>query len=242
MIPRTILSRLQLKPISRTFSSVSSTINKNEIKKFDKFSTDQYNWYTSELTKPLRNLNKLRIPLIKGQLLADKQFKGDQIIQNLPLKNFNLLDIGCGGGLLSECLARLGANVTAIDANEKNIQFAQDHFEKIKQNITGQLNYVHSDLTQFAKTNAQEQTKFDALIASEILEHVNNVEEFISNCSKLLKDNGLLFITTINQTAQSYLFAILLAENVLKLAPKNTHQYNMLVLLNGLSLILKESK
>lgn len=84
--------------------------------------------------------------------------------------------------------------------------------------------------------------QFDGIVASEILEHVNSVEAFVENCSTLLAENGLLFVTTINQTAQAYLFAILLAENVLKLAPKNTHQYDKLVLLNGLSLLLEKSK
>ena len=145
--------------------------------------------------------------------------------------------LGCGGGLLSECLARLGAHVTAIDANENNVRFAREHLDRIGPSIDGRLNYVHSNLDQLASGE-----QFDCIVASEILEHVNSVEAFIANCSGRLKESGLLFVTTINQTAQAYLLAILLAENVLNLAPKNTHQYDKLVLLNGLSLLLEESK
>ena len=237
------------------------TVDEREVNKFDKFSTDQqYNWYTSELTRPLRNLNNLRVPLIKGQLLAERQYRKEPIDQRLPLDGIRLLDIGCGGGLLSECLARLGAHVTAIDANENNIRFAKEHLALIDQSITGRLDYVHSHLDQLGSKpsgstksgstkssstesgSSQSSGQFDGIVASEILEHVNSVQAFIGNCSSLLKENGLLFVTTINQTAQAYLAAILLAENVLNLAPKNTHQYDKLVLLNGLSLLLEESK
>lgn len=222
------------------FYSQTST-DREEVNKFDKCSTtSDHNWYTSELMRPLRNLNKLRVPLIRNQLISTRQFNKMKINESQPLENCNLLDVGCGGGLLSECLARLGANVTAIDANENNIRFARDHLTSI--DATGQLasrlNYVHSDLDSFSRENQ----KFDAIVASEVLEHVDSVDEFIRNCANLLNDDGLLIITTINQTPQSYLCAILLAENVLKLAPKNAHQYNKLVLLNGLSLILEESK
>lgn len=219
------------------FVSNSST-DQTEIDKFDKFArSTEYNWHTSEMSRPLRNLNKLRVPLIKDQLLSIKRFNREPIDDKIPLDNYELLDVGSGGGLLSECLARLGANVTAIDANEHNIKFSIEHLEKIS-SLKAKLNYVHSDLDNFSELDR----KFDAIVASEILEHVDDVENFIKNCSKLLRDNGLLFITTINQTLQSYLCAILLAENVLNLVPKNTHQYKKLVLLNGLRLILEESK
>lgn len=220
------------------------TVDRQEVTKFDKFSTDQqYNWYTSELMRPLRNMNKLRVPLIKGQLLGEKRYRQEPIDERLPLDKLRLLDVGCGGGLLSECLARLGAHVTAIDANENNIRFAKDHLAQIGETFAGRLDYAHSHLDQLTSLNKQsESTKFDGIVASEILEHVNSVEAFVANCSSLLKENGLLFVTTINQTAQAYLFAILAAENVLNLAPKNTHQYDKLVLLNGLSLLLEESK
>lgn len=227
---------VELRNQVRCLSNTSTDIK--EVNKFDKFSIlSEYNWYTSELTRPLRNLNKLRVPLVKNQLTSSKLYNKEKINEHEPLGNIDLLDVGCGGGLMSECLARLGANVTAIDANEYNIQFAKDHQSKL--NITNRLNYVHSDLDTFATNDGRQ---FDAIVASEILEHVNSVDKFVRNCSKLLRDDGLLFVTTINQTAQSYLFAILLAENVFNLAPKNTHQYNKLVLLNGLSLILEESK
>lgn len=245
--------------ISNLIRNLSTGIDQREIDKFDKFSKSECNWYTSELIRPLRNLNNLRVPLIRNQLLNDKQFKNEIIDQQLPLKSFKLLDIGCGGGLLSECLSRLGANVVGLDANENNIWFAKDHLKN--SDLNGKLDYVHSDLDAFtnnilsksdSKNSSINSSKdnsinnqadlFDGIIASEILEHVNDVDSFIKNCSSLLKHNGLLFITTINQTAQSFLFAILLAENVLRLAPKQTHQYDKLVLLNGLRFILEESK
>ena len=187
------------------------TINKKEIDKFSKLADE---WWDPEgKFKPLHNFNPVRLRYIKDTIT--KKFGNKS--EKLPLKDIKILDIGCGGGLLSEPLSRLGATVTGIDASDRNIKIAKMHLKKSKLDI----NYYCSSPEKFV---AKE--KFDVVLNMEIVEHVDNVDFFLLKSSELLKKNGLMFIATLNKTLKSYVFAIVGAEYILKWLPIGTHDWN----------------
>ena len=187
------------------------TINKKEIDKFSKLADE---WWDPEgKFKPLHNFNPVRLRYIKDTIT--KKFGNKS--EKLPLKDIKILDIGCGGGLLSEPLSRLGATVTGIDASERNIKIAKMHLKKTKLDI----DYYCSSPDKFV---AKE--KFDVVLNMEIVEHVDNVDFFLLKSSELLKKNGLMFIATLNKTLKSYVFAIIGAEYILKWLPIGTHDWN----------------
>ena len=131
-----------------------------------------------------------------------------------------MLDVGCGGGLLSEPMCRLGAKVTGIDAIRKNIDIAKIHAKKNKLKI----NYLTASPEKLKIKN-----KFDIILNMEIVEHVSDLNYFIKSCANLLKKNGIMFFATINRTLKSYLFAIVGAEYILKWLPIGTHDWNLFV-------------
>ncbi len=188
----------------------NNTINKKEIEKFSEIAEEW--WDPNGKFKPLHKFNPTRISYIKENII--KTFKLDQ--NQTPLKNINLLDIGCGGGLLSEPMCRLGANVTAIDASEKNIGVAKLHAKK--NNL--KINYICSAPEKFKIDQ-----KFDVILNMEIVEHVEDVNFFLETSSKLLKKNGIMFVATLNKTLKSYIFAIIGAEYVLRWLPIGTHEW-----------------
>ena len=192
----------------------SSTVNKEEIEKFSKIAAE---WWNPEgKYKPLHKFNPIRIKYIKENIINHFNIK----TKNKPLKNINILDIGCGGGLLCEPLTRLGANITGIDASEKNIKIAKLHSNKSKLKIT----YMQSSPETLIVKK-----KFDVILNMEIIEHVDNVNLFLKSCSKLLKKNGIMFIATLNKTLKSYLFAIIGAEYILRWLPIGTHEWEKFV-------------
>ena len=136
------------------------------------------------------------------------------------MKNLNILDIGCGGGLISEPMARLGANVVGIDASKKNINVAKHHLKKSKLNIQ----YLNVSPENFNTSK-----KFDIILNLEVIEHVESIDDFIKISSKFLKKSGLMFIATLNQTLKSYLFAIIGAEYILGWLPFGTHEWEKFV-------------
>ncbi len=187
------------------------TINKKEIDKFSKLADE---WWDPEgKFKPLHNFNPVRLRYIKDTIT--KKFGNKS--EKLPLKDIKILDIGCGGGLLSEPLSRLGATVTGIDASDRNIKIAKMHLKKSKLDI----DYYCSSPDKFFSKE-----KFDVILNMEIVEHVDNVDFFLLKSSELLKKNGLMFIATLNKTLKSYLFAIIGAEYILKWLPIGTHDWN----------------
>jgi len=192
----------------------SNTINKLEIAKFSKISSEW--WSPNGKFKPLHKFNPIRIKYLKENII--EHFKLKQT--NSPLKGLNILDIGCGGGLLSEPITRLGAKVTAIDASKKNIQVAKFHAKKNSLKI----NYLCSSPE---KLNLNK--KFDVVLNMEIVEHVEDLNFFIKKSSNLLKKNGLMFIATLNKTFKSYMFAIIGAEYVLRWLPIGTHDWEKFV-------------
>ena len=189
----------------------SSTINKKEIDKFSKIAED---WWNPEgKFKPLHQFNPERIKYIKDNTI--KHF--NLINKDKPFKNLNILDIGCGGGLLSEPMSRLGGNVTGIDASEKNIISAKIHAKQNNLNISYFCN---------SPENFKSNKKFDLVLNMEIVEHVEDVNFFIKKSSELLKKNGLMFVATLNRTLKSYIFAIIGAEYILRWLPIGTHEWN----------------
>ena len=193
---------------------VSNTINKLEIAKFSKIAAEW--WSPNGKFKPLHKFNPIRIKYLKENII--EHFKLKQT--NSPLKGLDILDIGCGGGLLSEPITRLGAKVTAIDASKKNIQVAKFHAKK--NNL--KINYLCSSPE---KLNLNK--KFDVVLNMEIVEHVEDLNFFIKKSSNLLKKNGLMFIATLNKTFKSYMFAIIGAEYVLRWLPIGTHDWEKFV-------------
>ena len=202
------------------------TINKKEIDKFSKLADE---WWDPEgKFKPLHNFNPVRLKYIKNTIIEKYGKKSEK----LPLKNIKILDIGCGGGLLSEPLSRLGAIVTGIDASEKNIKIAKMHLEKSRLDV----DYYCSSPEKFV---AKE--KFDVVLNMEIVEHVDNVDFFLLKSSELLKKNGLMFIATLNKTLKSYVFAIVGAEYILKWLPIGTHDWNKFLKPDDLISICKKN-
>ena len=200
-----------------------TSVNKKEIDKFSKMANE---WWDPEgKFKPLHKFNPIRIKYIKENIINNFKLKN----KFRPLSGINILDIGCGGGLLSEPMSRMGANVTGIDASDKNIQIAKLHAKKNKLKI----NYFCSSPEKLKITK-----KFDVILNMEIVEHVEDIDFFLKSCSKLLKKNGLMFVATINKTLKSYIFAIIGAEYVLRWLPIGTHEWEKFVKPEDLKKIL----
>ena len=205
----------------------NNTINKKEIEKFSKIAEEW--WNPNGKFKPLHNFNPIRVKYIKENITR----KFDLKHSSKPLKNIQVLDIGCGGGLLCEPMFRMGAEVVGIDASKKNIEVAKFHAKKNKLKIE----YKVTSPEKF-KTNK----KFDVVLNMEIVEHVEDINFFIQESSKLLKKNGLMFVATLNKTLKSYAFAILGAEYILKWLPIGTHDWEKFVKPNELINIAKKNK
>ena len=203
----------------------NNTINKKEIEKFSKIAEEW--WNPDGKFKPLHKFNPIRISYIKDNIISSFKLKN----KKKPLERVKILDIGCGGGLLSEPMCRLGASVTGIDASERNINIAKLHAKK--NNL--KIKYVCSSPEKL-KIN----DKFDVILNMEIIEHVENVNFFLKSCSKLLKKNGIMFVATLNKTLKSYVFAIIGAEYILRWLPIGTHEWDKFIKPNELISILKK--
>ena len=204
-----------------------SSINKKEIEKFSKIASEW--WDPNGKFKPLHKFNPIRIKYIKDNIIDNFKLKSNRE----PLKKINILDIGCGGGLLSEPITRLGANVTGIDASDKNIKIAKLHAKKNKLSI----NYLCA-----SPEKLKIKKKFDVILNMEIIEHVEDINFFIKSCSKLLRKNGIMFVATLNKTLKSYMFAIIGAEYVLKWLPIGTHDWEKFVKPEDLKKISSKNK
>ncbi len=194
-----------------------SSINAEEVSKFEKLANE---WWDAEgKFKPLHMLNPCRLEFITNHLSI--HFQKDMIGDKKPLKGIKVLDIGCGGGLLCEPMARLGAEVLGIDVVDKNVKVASLHAKKMDLGIK----YRHVS----AEELLEEKGEFDVILNMEVIEHVENPSFFIEVCSKLLKSRGLIFCSTINRNLKSYVFAILGAEYVMQWLPKGTHSWNKFI-------------
>ncbi len=203
----------------------NNTINKKEIEKFTKIAEE---WWNPEgKFKPLHKFNPIRISYIKESIIHTFNLKK----KIKPLEKVKILDIGCGGGLLSEPMRRLGAEVLGIDASDKNVKIAKAHAKKSKLDIR----YLCA-----SPESLDTVTKFDVILNMEIVEHVEDIDFFLKSCSKLLKKNGIMFVATLNKTLKSYLFAIIGAEYILRWLPIGTHEWDKFVKPNDLVNILRK--
>ena len=191
-----------------------NSINKKEIEKFSKIAEEWWNPHGK--FKPLHNFNPIRIRYIKDNIVKDFNRKSS----NKPFKDIKILDIGCGGGLLSEPMCRLGASVVGIDASKRNIEVAKFHAKK---------NGLKIDYKVSSPEKLKTKVKFDVILNMEIVEHVEDINFFIKESSKLLRKNGIMFIATLNKTLKSYAFAILGAEYILKWLPIGTHDWEKFI-------------
>ncbi|MDC0488994.1 bifunctional 2-polyprenyl-6-hydroxyphenol methylase/3-demethylubiquinol 3-O-methyltransferase UbiG [Pelagibacteraceae bacterium] len=207
---------------------MTSTINKEEIQKFSNLA-DEW-WDVKGKFKPLHMFNPIRIEYITEKIKTHFRITEKRIDF---LKGLSILDIGCGGGLISEPMARLGASVTGIDASEKNVKIAQVHSKKNDLKI----NYLNKSPEQLKAFE-----KFDVILNLEIVEHVENVNLYIKSCQGLLKKGGLMFTATLNRSLTSYLKAIIGAEYILRWLPIGTHDWNKFIKPEELEKLLLSQK
>ena len=192
------------------------TVDREEIAKFTAMAESW--WDPTGKFRPLHRLNPVRVGYIRDRLAAKL---GRDPLEPRPLAGLSLLDIGCGGGLLTEPMARLGAEVTGIDAAERNIQIARLHAEHMGLKIT----YLPCAAEDLVRTGQ----RFDAVLAMEVIEHVADIDAFITAADRLLKPDGLLFVATLNRTANSFALAIVGVEYVLRWLPRGTHDWRKFV-------------
>lgn len=197
-----------------------STVDPKEVEFFEKMSNDW--WDPNGHLSLLHQFNRNRIQFVRDGLANTGIIKGDT---SLPLKGTKILDVGCGGGILSEPLARIGAEVTGIDTSLQLIDVAKKH-ALLDSDLLGRLNYVQTTVENFEKENKE---KYDAVVASEVIEHVIDPQLFLKCCSAIVKPGGSLFITTPNRTLLSWLSVIVATEYILKYMPIGTHEWNKFI-------------
>ncbi|MEZ5753307.1 MAG: bifunctional 2-polyprenyl-6-hydroxyphenol methylase/3-demethylubiquinol 3-O-methyltransferase UbiG [Paracoccaceae bacterium] len=196
--------------------TLTSTVDPAEVAKFEAMAAEW--WDPNGKFKPLHMLNPCRLDYITRQIAAE--FDRD-LTQPLPFKGLRLLDIGCGGGLLSEPMARLGATVVGADAAARNIPVAMVHAEQ-----SGlQIDYRHTTAEDLAAAGE----RFDVVLNMEVVEHVADPLAYLTACQTLLKDNGLMICSTLNRNPKSFVMAIIGAEYVMRWLPKGTHEWQKFI-------------
>ncbi|MEP3247102.1 MAG: bifunctional 2-polyprenyl-6-hydroxyphenol methylase/3-demethylubiquinol 3-O-methyltransferase UbiG [Sneathiella sp.] len=194
----------------------SKSVDPKEISNFAAMA-DEW-WDETGKFKPLHKFNPIRIGYIRDQVLDHFDLALENSPDQLkPFKGLRFLDIGCGGGLLTEPMARLGAEIVAADASETNIKVASLHAEKSGLDI----DYRHTTAEELAEAGET----FDVILNMEVIEHVADLEGFAASCCQMLKPGGLMFIATLNRTFKSYALAIVGAEYVLRWLPRGTHNW-----------------
>ncbi len=193
-------------------ASQNNTQDETEIARFSSIANEW--WDPTGKFKPLHKLFPVRLAYIKDQ--SCKHFGKDRTSTS-AFQGLKIVDVGCGGGLMTEPMKRLGAEVVGVDPSETNIEVAQEHANKMNLSI----NYR----TGTAEELVNNKELFDIVLNLEVVEHVADVPVFMSQCASLVKPGGLIFISTINRTMKAYLLAIIGAENILHWLPKGTHTY-----------------
>lgn len=206
----------------------ASTIEAAEIDRFTAMA-DEW-WDPKGKFKPLHKFNPVRLSYIRNVVI--NHFGLDETKRE-PFKGLRFLDIGCGGGLLCEPMARLGADVVGADAGAKNIQIAKNHAERMG------LEIDYRATTSEALAEQGEQ--FDVVLNMEVIEHVNDIQLYLESCAALVKPGGIMFVATINRTFKAYALAIVGAEQILGWLPKGTHTYDKFVTPEEITSILKRN-
>ena len=206
----------------------TSTIDAGEIAKFEAMAAEW--WDPNGKFRPLHMLNPCRLDYITTQIAAE--FDRD-LTQPAPFAGLRLLDIGCGGGLLSEPMARLGADVVGADAAPRNIPVAQIHARQ--QGL--QIDYRHTPAEAMAAAGEQ----FDVVLNMEVVEHVADPLTYLAACRMLLRPGGLMVCSTINRNAKSFAMAIVGAEYVMRWLPKGTHEWHKFITPDELCDLLRQA-
>ncbi|XP_043468902.1 ubiquinone biosynthesis O-methyltransferase, mitochondrial-like [Leptopilina heterotoma] len=196
------------------------TIDINEVSRYKEVS-DIW-WNTSGKVRGLHSLNRIRVPLVTDAIVKNGHKISDP---SQPLKGISIIDVGCGGGILTEALARTGATMTGIDPSLELIMVAKEH-ASLDSSLSKNLNYIQTSVDELVQTNTK---KYDAVVSSEVLEHVMDQEMFIKYCTELLRPGGVIILTTINKTFISWFWGIIVAEYILKFIPKGTHDWNKFI-------------
>ncbi|MBW4706755.1 bifunctional 2-polyprenyl-6-hydroxyphenol methylase/3-demethylubiquinol 3-O-methyltransferase UbiG [Roseobacter sp. YSTF-M11] len=205
-----------------------TTVDPSEIAKFEAMAADW--WDENGKFKPLHMLNPCRLDYITSQIAGE--FDRD-LTAPAAFKGLRILDIGCGGGLLAEPMARLGADVVGADAAERNIPVARIHAEQSGLNI----DYRHTTAEALAEAGEQ----FDAVLNMEVVEHVASPIDYLIACRKLLKPGGLHICSTLNRNPKSYMMAIIGAEHVMRWLPKGTHEWSKFITPDELFSLLQDA-
>ncbi|XP_065332301.1 ubiquinone biosynthesis O-methyltransferase, mitochondrial isoform X2 [Cloeon dipterum] len=215
------LSKILYRSTLRNFSTAPkfSSVDPEELKKFSNLSGLW--WDEGGEFKPLHSMNALRIPFIRNGLVNSRVVSTKKANTPSSLEGLNILDVGCGGGILAEPLARIGANVVGLDASEEAVQVAEQH-AKLDTTLSDRLKYRHGTLEELA----EEGQVYDAVVMSEVLEHMNNPKHCLQLASNLVKPGGSIFLTTLNRSCVSWLGGIIAAEYLLRLVPPGTHDWN----------------
>lgn len=194
----------------------ATTIDDGEVERFSRLAAEW--WNPNGKFKPLHKFNPVRLAYLREEIAAN--FARD-LNSTRPFQGLRVLDIGCGGGLICEPMARLGAEVVGVDASATNIEVARLHAQE-----SGVPVEYHATTAEALDAAGE---RFDIVLALEVVEHVADVELFLRSCANMVKPGGLLFVATINRTFKALTFAIVGAEYVLGWLPKGTHQYSKLV-------------
>ena len=205
-----------------------STIDPDETLYYDRLANQW--WDEAGKFWPLHQLNRVREAYLRQQIC--KHF-GREVTTDNPLQGISVVDIGCGGGILSESMARLGATVTGIDIGQKGLQVATQH--SLGQRL--KIEYINCTAEELASTGRQ----FDVVLNMEVVEHVVELPTFMNSCAQLLNPGGITFIATINRNLLSWLFAIAGAEYILRWLPRGTHQWSKFVKPSELAALLADN-
>ncbi|KAI4467346.1 methyltransferase [Holotrichia oblita] len=222
-------------------TQIPTSVDESEIQHFKKQSANW--WHPNASLKLLRAMNSVRVSLVMDGLIDTEIARKELRNTAVPLTGLKVLDVGCGvyslkstGGFLTEALAKLGCIVTGIDPCEDLIAIAIYHASQDE--TLKNLTYISTTIEKFVENNSEQ---FDAVVTSEVVEHVNNQVEFITKCVKCVKPGRSIFITTINKTIWSRIIAIWLGEYILRLIPRGTHEYQKFISPKDVEDILKES-
>lgn len=199
----------------------SSSVNPEEIRKFGAVGADWWDQDSKKGTGPLHAMNPTRVDFVRTRAATHLGREGEGVLDQI--RGLDVLDVGCGGGLLAESLARLGANVVAIDPAEENVKVARLHSEADE--TTRGISYENTTVEDMAASGRN----FDIVCSLEVIEHVENPLSFIESCGSCLRPGGSLFLSTLNRSPKSYLFVILGAEHITGMIPVGTHDWNKFI-------------